>query len=119
MGIPPLTAHVCVSGACNVEDINGNIFASFLGIFAWIILCNLVFIDGVFRETQTLTAKSELKAANAILQGTCDVVVVFGQELKVTHGEQTVANMLMMTPIKGPGRERIAPDRRRGTQKIC
>ncbi|CAK0903101.1 unnamed protein product [Prorocentrum cordatum] len=48
---------------------------------------------------QTLTTKSELKAANSI-QGTCDAVIVLDQELKVIHGEQSVANMLMLTPSK-------------------
>ncbi|CAK0854061.1 unnamed protein product [Prorocentrum cordatum] len=98
-----LTAHVHGSGACNNEDTMGTIMACFLGISAWTILCNVIFIQGVFGEMQTLTAKSELKAANSILQGTCDAVIVLDQELKVTHGEQSLANMLMMTPSKVQG----------------
>jgi hypothetical protein len=81
----------------------GDILAMWFGTSAWIVLCNVVFTQGVIREVQILTAQSELKAADSILQGTCDAVIVLDQKLKVTHGAQSVANMLMMTPSKIQG----------------
>ncbi|CAK0868952.1 unnamed protein product [Prorocentrum cordatum] len=90
-------------GTCSGEDVLGTIVACWLGIIAWTVLCNVVFIDGVIREVQILTVQRELKAADSILQGTCDAVVVLDQGLKVTQGAESVANMLMMSPPKIQG----------------
>jgi len=98
-----LTAHVRGSGECNASGIMGTIVACWLVASMWIALCNVVFIQGVVREMQMLTAQSERNAADSILQGICDVVVILDQELKVTHGAESVATMLMMSPLKIQG----------------
>ncbi|CAK0824228.1 unnamed protein product, partial [Prorocentrum cordatum] len=98
-----VTGLVHGEGECSGDDVMGTIVACWLGMIAWSVLCSVVFIEGVIREVLMLTVKSELKAADSILQGTCDAVVVLDQELRVTQGAESVANMLMMSPSKIQG----------------